>query len=80
MSSCLFLSLTRTTFPTFVLSCVAYRRKQIIGYSAAVLPLLLVPPLLLLPLLLIGDYGLLNLTAYKSTTVTPRPKMTMEHQ
>ena len=51
-------------------SCVAYRRKQLIGYSAGVLLLLLV---------LCGDYGLLTLTAYNSTTVTPRPTVTTEH-
>ena len=28
---------------------------------------------------LLGDYGLPILTAYNSTTVTPRPKVTMEH-
>jgi len=43
------------------------KRKQIIGYSAGVLLLFL------LFLLLLGDYGL------NSTTVIPRPRLTIEH-
>ena len=54
------------TFNLF--SCIAYRQKQLIGYSVGVL----------LGLLL-GDYGLLTFTAGNSTAVTPRPKVTMEH-
>jgi len=46
-----------------VFSCVSYRRRQLIGYFAGVLLLLI---------LLVGDYGLLTLT----TTVPARPKVT----
>ena len=53
-----------------VFSCVAYRRQQIIGYSAGVLVL----PLLLL----LKKYDLLTLTADNSTTVTPGPTVTIE--
>jgi len=31
-------------------------------------------------LVVVGDYGLLNLTAYNSTTTPPRPKVTIEHR
>ena len=50
-------------------SAASHRRKQLIGYSAGVLPLLL----------LVGDYDQLTLTAFNSTTVTPGPTVTMEH-
>ena len=60
--------ITHLLLRTVIFSCVAYRRKQLIGYFAGVLLLLLV-----------GDYGLLVLTAYNSTTVTPKPTVTAEH-
>ena len=50
------------------------RQKQQIGYLVADLLLLV-----LLLLLILGDYGLLILMAYNLTTVTPTPKVTMEH-
>ena len=54
----------------FTLLAASHRRKQLIGYSARVL--------LLLILLLLGDYDLLTLTARNSATVQARPKVTIE--
>ena len=57
---------------SLIFSCVAYMRKQVIGYSVGVLLLLL------LLLLLLGKYSLLTLmTNNNSTMVRPTPRLAM---
>ena len=67
------LNLIKVLTGNLLLSRVPYTRNRLVSYSAGVILLLL------LLFLLLGEYGLLTLTAHNSIMVPAGPKVTVEH-